>query len=132
MNDKNLNRLLDKLRLCSNYNNLFGLEKDFNSVGLTLQPTFQNWIALCKIEEGKPSAKSIMEDYMFISPIEKKSDTIPSRTIECITDFVCNNAGKPASLEDSTTTWRSGVKTYGQRLRVVNEDINHIVQFIQD
>jgi hypothetical protein len=117
-----LKKLIEKIEKCANYEMLFCLEEDFNSIGLTLQPTKQNKIVLCKIKGGVPSARRIFEDYIHIGSIEDRSKEIPNRLLECIREFTVSNVGEPDSVKNVGRSWQ-GAQTglYGSFTRVDND-----------
>jgi len=101
-----LNGVLKKINKCVNFEMLYCLEEDFNSIGLTLQPTKQNRVVLCTIHEGRPKAQKIFDDYIHIGDAEDRSSVIPKQLVECIKDFVIENVGPPSKLEDGGASWQ--------------------------
>jgi hypothetical protein len=128
----NLERLLHKIRKCLNYRTLFSLESEFNKVGLTLQHTSQNWIVLCKIDDDKPLAKEVIDDFIFLAPLDQKHVELTPRALEIITDFTQNNASGAAEVADRGRTWNDGVRVYDKAIAIVNEDVSRVAQEIID
>jgi hypothetical protein len=96
--------VINKLKSCLNYKTMLSMEPDFNSVGLTIQQSVQGWAVLCRIVDGRPSAGSVVNDYIFLTTLDK-SDAEPSeRAISIISDFVLNHAGQPSTISDLPNT----------------------------
>jgi hypothetical protein len=121
-----LNQVLKKINKCVNYEMLFCLEEAFNSVGLTLQPTKQNRMVLCTVQDGKPRAGRIFEDYIHIGSLESRSESIPQPLLKCISDFVIENAGSPCDIKNSGSSWQESQNSlYGLAMEI-NPDHNKI------
>jgi hypothetical protein len=130
--ENNINVLLYKIKNLVYFDTLFALEEDFNKTGLSVQLSGGNRVILCKIVEGKAKASVAMEDYIFLGPFayaEAKQE-ISGRLISSISDFVMNHAGSPGKIENLPRLWQQGVKTYGQVVRIIDEDIQAIAQSI--
>jgi hypothetical protein len=127
-----LENLVEKIGKCANYEMLFCLEEDFNSIGLTLQPTKQNKVVLCKLKSGVPLARRIFEDYIHIGSLEDRSKEIPHRLLECIREFTENNVGKPDSPKNVARSWQSAqTGLYGSFINAQN-DIPQISQIADE
>jgi predicted histidine transporter YuiF (NhaC family) len=130
--ENNINVLLYKIKNLVYFDTLFALEEDFNKTGLSVQLSGGNRVILCKIIGGKAKASVAMEDYIFLGPFayaEAKQE-ISGRLISSISDFVMNHAGSPDKIENLPRLWQQGVKTYGQVIRIIDEDIQEIAQSI--
>lgn len=123
-----LHRIIHKIRNCINYRNLVALEKPFNDIGLTIHPTAKNWFILCKIIDNKPCATSVVDDFIFLISMDRIEDEISDRALDCIVDFVQNNADKPSEVLDIAKTWRNGIRTYGEAICIINEDVERVSQ----
>lgn len=130
MSNLSLQKLLLKIKNCPNYETLYRLEEDFNKVGLTLQSTPKNRVILCMIRDGNAYASAVMEDYVFVGATSDL-DEVPTKTIDCIMNFVIENAGSPARVVNNKRSWQHNPKPYGQVL-VVNEDVEHLAQIVED
>ena len=131
MNNLYLEKLLFKIKNAPDYETLFCLEEAFNQIGLTLRCTAKDRMILCKIIEGAPKATAILEDYMFLGTISERTQALSERIVECLCNFVMNNAAAPAKLEDKPRKWHMGIQTY-EHLMIVNEDVQHAAQCIID
>ena len=128
----NLERLLYKLNECINWDTVFAMEKDFNKIGLTLQPTTKDRVVLCRLVEGQPSAQEIGEDYMFLASQAERGISLTERHVRIISDFCINCASKPSLVEGPPRRkWMQGLATYG-KIVVVNEDVQHIASLIEE
>ena len=128
-----VNDIMDKIRNSHNYQTLYSLEEEFNKIGLTLQRTEQNWIILCRIDESRPKAKKVLEDYIFLSTLDNKSGDITEQTIRCLVEFIKRTASKPAAVVDPNPgrNWRSAHGLYGGAIPIVNEGVDRITQFAE-
>lgn len=126
----NVDRLLFKLKNLVYFDTLFSLEEDFNSVGLSVQMSGNNRVILCQITEGRASAHKVLEDYIFLGPFTMATNKaeISERLQSSIMDFVMNKSGNPAKIENAPRLWQQGVKTYGQVIRIMNEDVQLVSQ----
>ncbi len=59
----NIETIIGKVICCSHVEELLQLEPQLNSVGLTAQNT-NNKVLVCKVINGRPSAKVLFEDYV--------------------------------------------------------------------
>lgn len=128
--EEHINSILYKVKNLVYFDTIFALEEDFNRIGLTIQISGNNRVILCQIKEGRPSAKMVMEDYMFLGPFSMATGKheISERLVSSITDFIMNKAGEPAAVQNVPRKWQQGVKTYGHVIRIMNEDVNVIAQ----
>lgn len=131
MDTQPLSKLIGKIRSCVYYDTLLLLEPDYNAVGLTLQISAHNRALLCKIVEGKPFAKEVLSDYIFVCPVKDKDSTITETARQHIVDFVIAAASSPSKVQDMPRKWQEGTRTYGSVV-LVNEDVNFISQNIID
>ena len=99
-------KVISKIDKCVNYEMLFCLEEDFNTIGLTLQPTKQNKMVLCIIKDGIPSANRIFEDYVHIGSLEDRSKEISLRLIDCIKEFIVEHAGVASIPINDGRSWQ--------------------------
>jgi hypothetical protein len=130
--EDNVNVLLYKIKNLVYFDTLFALEEDFNRTGLSVQLSGGNRVILCRIVGGKAKATAAMEDYIFLGPFayaEAKQE-VSNRLISSISDFVMNHAGPPGKIENLPRLWQQGVKTYGQVVRIIDEDVQIIAQSI--
>lgn len=124
--------VVSKLQSCPNFRTLYALEKTFNQVGLTIQHTPQNWMVLCRIEEGHAVATEVLEDFVFVGKLEDQSKPLPADLRESIINFVENAAGDAAVVGHNGRIWKDGVQIYDKALFVVNEDVKKITQTLMD
>jgi hypothetical protein len=128
----NLPVVVGKLQGCPNFRTLYALEKTFNQVGLTIQHTPQNWMVLCRIEEGRPVAAEVLEDFVFMGRLEDQGKPLPPELRESLINFVENAAGNAAFVSDKGRVWKDGVQIYDKTLFVVNEEVKKIAQTLMD
>lgn len=120
--------ITNKVRQCIDFQSIYALEEDFNKVGLTVQTTSSNRVVLCKIVEGKPSAKQVIDDYIFIGSLDNSLIELSDRTAGKIVDFINNNRSGPSKIADVPRTWRNGLKMYEQSIAIVNEELEVAVE----
>lgn len=120
--------VVSKILRCVNYHTLLSLEKEFNSVGLTLQHTSQNWVVLCKLRGGKPINDNVLDDYIFLISLDHKHDEITQRALQVITDFVQNAAGDADEVKNSKRIWVGDTRVYDKAISVMREDIQLTAQ----
>lgn len=116
--------ITNKIRQCIDFQSIYALEEDFNKVGLTVQTTPSNRVVLCKIVEGKPSAKQVIDDYIFIGSLDNSLAELSDRTAAKIVDFINNNRSGPSKIMDVPRTWRNGLKMYEHNIAIMNENID--------
>ena len=116
MNNDHLKNILKKIRGCANFDTLYGLEEDFNNVGLTVQPTNQSRMLLCRIEESKPITGKVLDDYIFIGSIKNREDGLSMRDIDCITSFIIEHAGSPAEVVGKGRKWQQQTRMYAHAI----------------
>ena len=92
---------------------LFSLEEDFNNVGLTVQPTNQGKMVLCRIEDEKPVTENVSDDYIFVGSISERDIEISQRVLDCVTNFIIENSGSPATIENKSRDWQKMASLYG-------------------
>ncbi len=94
--NKQAQTLVDNIRRCYNWRNLFELKDKFQMCGLVIRPTTNNRMILCRVENGQPIYNSIIDDYIFIGK-DDIDEEISERAAEVISDFVRCNAtyGQP-------------------------------------
>lgn len=128
---ENINKILSKIDKCVCYEMLFCLEEDFNTIGMSLQPSKKDRIILCTIIDGVPKAKRIFEDYIHVGSVENGAGEMPVRLLECIKDFVEENARLPGVPLNRATNWQTSKNgLYGEF--VTDKPIKDILEHIQD
>lgn len=127
-----LERLLVKIDRCIDYRTLYALEDDFNRCGLTIQTTGSDRMVLCKLRDGKPITKDIIDDYIFIGDVDDANREPSERAISRILDFVKNNHGPAGTVDKATRSWRNGLKMYEASIPIMNEDIAYIAGEIDE
>ncbi len=125
MNNK-VDKVVHKVRQCIDYQSLYAMEKDANSIGLTIQTTSHNRMILCKIKNHKPVADNIIDDYIFIGSLNTATNEISDGAMQKIIDWMMNNNGPTSIVKDMARVWRNGLKMYESSIRIMNEDINYI------
>jgi hypothetical protein len=118
-------RLLLKLRSVVYFDTLYAMEREFNSVGLSIQCTTCNRQVLCRVCRGKPIIGNMLDDYIFIGSLDNKNAEVPEKLLSVVTDFMMNNAGSPCVLMNAPRKWQRNTSTYGQIL-IVHEDVQRI------
>jgi len=109
---------LKKIGMCLDYQALYSMEPDFNEIGLTVQTTPQNRMILCKIQDNKPLAESIIDDYIFIGGLDTATNEISERATEKIKEFVKEAAGEKGEIKNIARPWRDGLRMYGKAVRL--------------
>jgi hypothetical protein len=119
-----MDKIIRKIRQCVDYQSLYAMEGDFNRIGLTVQTTANNRMALCRIKNGKPVANHIIDDYVFIGSLNTSTNEISENAATKIIDWVLNNASKKATLKNTARAWRNGLRMYENTIAIMNEDID--------
>jgi len=119
--------IANKIRQCIDFQSIYALENEFNKVGLTVQTTNNSRVILCKIIEGKPYAKQVIDDYIFIGSLDNSLAELTDRTASKIVDFINNNRGASTVIQDIPRTWRNGLKMYEQNIAIMNESLDFIM-----
>jgi hypothetical protein len=110
--------LIFKINQCIDYQTLYCLEDDFNTVGLTIQTTSKNRIILCKIENGKAVSNKPIDDYIFIKGLDNATEEISPGAAEKIIAFVQNAKGKPGKIKNVPRKWQDGLRMYEQSVAI--------------
>lgn len=126
-----VSEVIKKIKSCPDFNSLYCLEKKFNNVGMTIKSTAKDNMILCKIVDGKPYAEEIIDDFIFIGCLENKNDPLNDRLIDCLIDFVINNASAPAKIKSDRPKWKHDSNMYG-KINLVHEEVQKISQAIID
>lgn len=106
-------------RRCYDFGALYSLEDELNKVGLTVQPTCGGDMVLCKLVEGRPLAKALGVDHLFVGVQSRPRDQIPHKLLKCILEFLDVAAGGPDRLvpiDNPPRTGHSGL--YGDVLEI--------------
>jgi hypothetical protein len=111
---------------------LFCLEEDFNSIGMTLQPSKKDRIILCTVIDGVPKARRIFEDYIHVGSVENGAGEMPMRLLECIKDFVEENARLPSMPLNRATNWQTSKNGLYGEFVTDNKPIKGILEHIQE
>lgn len=88
-------RVLEEINTRLYYGNIYDMEKEFNSVGLTLQATTKGNIILCRINKGRPA----MEDYVVIGNPFDNGRALDPQMRKVIREFVDKYTSKPATIQ---------------------------------
>ena len=131
MDRKAVDKLINRIRACFDYQSLYAMEDGFNSIGLTIQTTAKNRMILCRIVDNKAKASAVGEDYIFIGGLDN-SQEYTERAEQKIVDFILNNASEKSEVKDTARVWRNGLRMYESTIVVESEDINCLANFIQD
>ena len=117
-----VNKVVDKLGRCIDYQSVYALEEDFNKIGLTVQTTSNNRMILCKLREGKPISTNVVEDYIFIGSHDTAINELTDRAVMKMSDFVRTNASLADVVKNTARVWRNGLKMYESTITIMNED----------
>jgi hypothetical protein len=104
--------------MCLDYQALYSMEPDFNEIGLTVQTTPNKRMILCKIQDNKPLAESIIDDYIYIGSLETATREISERAADKIGNFVKAAAGEAGKIENIARNWQDGLRMYGQAFSI--------------
>jgi len=113
-----LSRALRKVEMCLDYQALYSMEPDFNEIGLTVQTTPNRRMILCKIQDNKPLAESIIDDYIYIGSLETATNEISERASTKICSFIKAAAGDKGEIKNIARDWQDGLRMYGQAFSI--------------
>jgi len=119
---KVVDKLVDKLGRCIDYQSVYALEEEFNKAGLTVQTTSNNRVILCKLQEGRPVANNVVDDYIFIGSLDAAINELTDRAVMKMCDFVRTNASMADKVRNTARVWRNGLKMYESTITIMNED----------
>jgi hypothetical protein len=119
---KTIDRLVDKLGRCIDYQSVYALEEEFNKAGLTIQTTSNSRMVLCRLQEGKPIAQNVVDDYIFIGSLDAAINELTDRAVMKMCDFVRTNASTADKVRNTARVWRNGLKMYESTIAIMNED----------
>lgn len=122
--------VITKIQAAIDYQTIYAMEDDFNEVGLTIQTTSNSRVILCKIKDGKPYTKEVVEDYIFVGSLDKSDEELSDRAVSKICDFVQNTKGKKSKVENIARAWRNGLRMYEQNIAIMNEDVQQIAESV--
>ena len=123
--------LLERVKHCYDWKSIYTLKDDFEKVGLTLHDTAGGRKVLCRIEEGQPVVKNIVDDYIFMGSSSNLDEEISNRALEVILYFLENKASEPKIVMDSSQSYSKDMKLYGEPLKIYAEDANFRSQEVQ-
>ena len=137
-----VDKVVNRIEHCIDYQSLYAMEEDFNSIGLTIQTTSNKRMTLCKLIGGKPVTNKIIDDFIFVGSLDTSTNELSDRATSKICDFVRANAGQPNKIENISRVWRNGLKMYESTISIMNEnklfadmlseDIENIADSIDD
>lgn len=127
MSENTVAKLVYKIGQCIDYQSLYAMEELFNKCGLTIQTTSRNRMILCKLRDGQPISKDIIDDYIFVGSLDVSDHEMTDRAIEKICDFVNNNHGKADTVKNVAKVWRNGLRIYDASIFITNEDQQRVV-----
>jgi hypothetical protein len=110
--------IVHKIEMCIDYQTLYTLEDDFNEIGLTIQISSGNKVALCKLVDGKPKADKAIEDYIHVGSLETAANEISPNATSKIIAFIRTNRGKADKVKNKARGWKDGIRTYGKAIRI--------------
>lgn len=125
-NKKSIDRLINRIKSCIDYQSIYSMEDGFNSVGLTIQSTAKNRMILCKLVDNIPKAEEAGIDYIFIGGLDISTNEISERVEQKIIDFVLNNAGEEQTVKGVQRLWKNGLKMYESTIVLESEDVQYI------
>ena len=121
MDFKSVNNVIEKVNKCYNFDMLYSLEKELNSVGFALVSTNNGRMTLCRICEGTPCIDKLFDDYLLIGENDYKNKEISNDYKEVIIEFIkdkCSNE----KLEPDIPSWQDTNLIYGN-IVADNKDI---------
>ena len=131
---KSIDHIVRRIDRCVSYEMLYCLEEDFNAVGMTLQPAKKDKMILCTIIEGTPTARRIFEDYIHIGSLENGPNEVPLRLLECIKEFVSENARLPSIPLNASraSNWQTSQNSVYGKFVAEEPAIRSILETIKD
>jgi hypothetical protein len=99
----------------------------YNQCGLTVQTTANKRQILAKLRGGKPVAKEVISDFIFIGSLDNATQEMTDRACRKICDFVRTNVGKKGKIKNMARVWRNGLRMYDASIAVANEDVSKVV-----
>ena len=124
--------IYEKLLICADLSSLESMEEDFNNVGLTLQQTVSDKVILCRIENGKPCADVIFEDYMIIGYARECARRISKDTRDSLMIFVARNKGKPAKVIEDGQSYGNQSMLYADNGIIVDDHVGLVMQAMRE
>lgn len=114
-----LGGLLDKIRRCPSWKNLYALKNEFADAGLLIIVSENGNKVLCRIENGQPITDKVLDDFIFIQSKDETSG-IPRHMTETIIGFVHKNASANRIIDDMPS-YKRYYSLYGSAIRIGNE-----------
>ena len=126
--------LIDRIKECSSYRDLYHLSEELLENGIVLTATANGTKVLCAIREGRLVMGKIFRDFIFVDG--KNNDSIDQISSEIIQRFVSENISKER-LSDNTPSYLKMTSLYGvprvAEAKLLGEQkIRYISRFIQD
>lgn len=109
-------QLVKRIQQCYNWRSIYELSEDLHRIGLTIRDTNGGRMILCRMEEGRPIADKIVDDYIFVGAKDCLDEEISSRAMEVITDFIHSNASYPQTLIRDGQDYTKDMALYGKPL----------------
>lgn len=131
--------LIRRVNQCVDWKTLYELREDFACIGLIVQETSGARKILCRMEEGKPISKRVIDDYIFVGSKDTMDEEIGERALEVMLHFIESNASRPQTLMNDAQSYSQNTALYGKPVRLANEDqeakqqeINMLGRMIQE
>lgn len=120
---------IEKVKRCRDYDALYHLENDFNSVGFTMRETMGSRMALCRIVDGRPAKSAMFEDFIFIGLSSEPCQLLMDDVAQYVSEFIAEYADdSQIKVVDDRPTYRH-VGLYGRpRTEIRDEDILNVMQ----
>ncbi len=110
--------LLNKIEKCTTYRDIYKLDKLFESNGMAVATTINGNTILCRLEEGRPCADNLIDDYIFIEG--KNDEKIDKNSREVLKYFVSANAGTQRTAP-SMPSYQDNYRLYGKPISIKSE-----------
>jgi len=124
-----INKCTDKVKRCQDFDSLFMLEEDFNSVGLTLRETVNRKMALCRVEDGSFASNKMLDDFIFVGYADDPRALLLDEMRGYICEFVDENASDEELRSIASSAKHQQVGLYGRTItQIENEDVLDVVQ----
>lgn len=126
-----MEKLINKIKHCDNPQMLLQMEDEFNAVGMSVQLTNSDKVLLCKINDGRPTASKIFEDYV---PVGLLTCELSNRAIDRIIGFLIENYSERSEIAGSKNTGNFGLygSSFHDNVTAASRLINAIAEWIDE
>ena len=125
--DPNLESCLKKISYCVDCGSLYALKEEFNDIGLAIAETNSRRVILCRLEDGRPKADKIIDDFIFIGWVDSPDKELAESAKSLVLEFVRDRASGERPVIDASPELDQAC-FYGRSIAIDNEGASSTMQ----